>query len=60
MTVNEAKKLIGKKIQYNLRLTDSTFKAYITGVRGRNIEINHSDWIWIPDMRNVKVIEETA
>ena len=64
MKSSEAKKLIGKKIQWNANFCPKkgcgTYSGYVTGVKGKNIEINHSDWKWLPDMHNITLVEENT
>lgn len=63
-TSKEAKLLIGKKVKYLLH-RDVDYRrgicfpkqGIITDVKGRNIMLNESDWIYISDIYEMVLVE---
>lgn len=64
-TAKILKPLVGKRIRW--RKPDRKYRGYIypgdagvgvvVEVKGRNLHLNESDWLWIPDLASVEVIE---
>ena len=63
MKASEARRLIGKRVQYRRVTRDYVypyFEATILRVEGRNVLIDEggmTDWLWLPDVQ-IKPVEQ--
>jgi len=56
MKTPEARKLIGKTIEWRTPTSFYVRRGVIEEVKNKNILIS-GDWHWLPDMKEIKVIE---